>query len=143
MSTATANFVLSKGYDVSGAIKARTFVKWNAEETVMGIATADDLYLTVPVGVAMFDVVTTAPFVGMLTDAQRGKGASVAVMGAAEVWCDGAIPVGSPVSISSTAGKEGYAKVAATGTRVVGYARGSGIDGGLCSVQLDLPGSKL
>jgi hypothetical protein len=139
MATATSNFVLSKGYDAQGAIVARTFVKWYAEETVQKMGTGDP-QTVIPVGVAMFDV-TSTPIFGQLSDATRGKGASVAVEGAAEVFCDGVIAVGDPITVSVAAGKEGFAKKAVATNRVVGYARTSGVDGGICSVQLDLPGS--
>lgn len=103
---ADSNFVLSRGFDAAAALTKRRFVKLSAVDTVTPVTAASD----VVVGVSRYDCTAA--------DIVRGKGASVDMMGIAEVETSVGITLGSLVGISAN----GRAAAAGAGVRLVGVA---------------------
>jgi predicted RecA/RadA family phage recombinase len=127
---ATGNFILDKGYDVSGAITKYRAVKYTAAEEVGPVTAATDKIA----GFAQFSVATE--------EIARGKGASVRIDGITEAEVGDAtdIAVGDWVEMKA----DGTVKkaVAASGNRVVGMCVGhpSTDIGDRISLRLDVNG---
>lgn len=122
---ATSNFVLSKGYDAAAALTAFRAVKFSAEETVTPVTAKTD----VVAGIAQFAVT--------LAEIAKGKGASIAVMGATEMEISATVVVGTLAGLNA----DGTVHTAAAGDRVIGvFRQGATGAGSRASVQLNLPG---
>lgn len=108
---AWGNFVLDKGFDVSGAITKFRAVKLTGVEEVGPVtAIGDDI-----IGFPQFSVATT--------EITRGKGASVRVIGVTEAEAGGAIAVNQRCQLAADGTV--IALVAASGARGVGKCVGS------------------
>jgi hypothetical protein len=122
--TAYGNFILDKGWDVSGAITQYHFVKADGVGGVTQVtATTDN-----PLGVSQFHVT--------VSELARGKGASVRVEGISEVYCTGAVSAGDLVGLVA----DGSVRTAQSGDTIVGQAYGAGADGERAPIALSLPG---
>lgn len=121
---ATGNFVLDKGYDAAAALTKFRAVKFSAEETVTPVTAKTD----VVAGISQFGVT--------LAEIDKGKGASIRVMGATEMEVSGTATVGSLAGLNA----DGTCHNAAAGDRVIGEFRQGAATGGRASVQLSLPG---
>ena len=124
---ADSNFVLSRGFDAEVALtKGRAVKAGTADESVTAVTAEGDEVL----GIAMFDVTTA--------EIGQGKGASVAMMGIADMEAAAALAVGDNVAINAS----GQAVAANSGARTVGVCVGnpSTNSGDRISVLLSLPG---
>lgn len=125
---ADSNFVMGRGYDASAALTKHRAVKAHASlaETVSPVTAEGDEVI----GVAKFDV--------SAADIERGKGASVDMMGIVIMEANEAISVGDNVAIDSS----GRAVAQNSGARVIGMCVGNPAAGAgeRISVQLNLPG---
>lgn len=123
----TRNFILDKGYDAAAALTAFRAVKFSGPETVTPVTAATD-----PVaGVAQFGATAA--------EIAKGKGGSIAVMGATEMEAAAAIAEGQSVQIAA----DGRATpaVAASGATIIGRCdEGASGAGARCRVTLSLPG---
>lgn len=125
--SATRNYVQDKGYNAAAALTKFRAVKFSAAETVTPVTAATDAVA----GIVQHDV-TAAEIL-------KGKGASIAVMGATVMEAGEALAtVGTLISV----GADGRAMAASAGERQIGHliepAAGAGE---YCRVQLDLPGT--
>lgn len=118
------NFELDKGYDASGAIDIFHFVKGDGVGGVTQVTSAADLVL----GVAQFHVT--------VSELARGKGSSVRGTGISQVYVTGTPALGDLAGLNA----DGTVRVAASGDRVIGLFRSSGVDGGKAAVQIEIPG---
>ena len=127
MPAATGNFVLDKGYRAGAPLTKFRAVKFSTAETVVPVAAITDQIA----GVVQFSV--------SAAEQAKGKGASVRTMGQTEMEASGAIPIGSPVTITAT----GTAAAAATGARVIGVCVGAAAvnAGDRCTVRLAVSGA--
>jgi hypothetical protein len=103
---ADANFVLARGFDCAAAVTKRRFVKVSAADVVTPVTAASD----VVVGVSRYDCTAA--------DILRGKGATVDMMGIAEVEASAAITINTLVGISAN----GRLAASGAGVRTVGVA---------------------
>ena len=110
---AWGNFLLDIGMDVASGQPLTKFyaVKYSAAEQVTPVTAITDVIA----GFSQFGVTTN--------DLNRGKGASVRVHGVTEAVANGAIAVGSLVTLETTGQVSPY--VAASGKRIVGKCVGS------------------
>jgi hypothetical protein len=110
---AWGNFLLDIGMDVAPAQTLTKFyaVKYSAAEQVTPVTAITDVLA----GFAQFGVTTQ--------ELARGKGASVRVHGVTEAVANGAIAVGSLVTLETTGQVSAY--VGASGKRIVGKCVGN------------------
>lgn len=121
---AFGNYLLDKGFDVTGALAQYVFVKGDGAGGVTAITSASDR----PVGVTMFHV-TAAEIL-------KGKGASVRSHGIAEVQITGTALLGQLAGLNA----DGTVRVAVSGDIVVGEFASDGASGGRAAVSVNLPG---
>jgi uncharacterized protein DUF2190 len=123
--SSTRNYVQDKGYNAAAALTKFRAVKFSAVETVTPVTAITD----VVAGVVQHDV-TAAEIL-------KGKGASIARIGATMMEASEAITVGQLVSVSAN----GRAAVASTGEVCIGICDEPATGAGeYCRVTLDLPG---
>lgn len=123
---ATANDVMTKGYNAAAALTKYRAVKFSAAETVTPVTAITDV---------VCGIVQNTLASGDITN--RGMGAQVRVMGASLVEAASAITIGVLVSINTS----GQAKAAATGERVIGMCVEAASGAGkYARVQLVVPG---
>lgn len=126
---ATRNFILDKGYDAAAALTKFRAVKFTAAETVGPITAATDEVA----GVEQFGVTAG--------EILKGKGSSIAVMGATEMEAAAAIAIGQLVQI--TADGRATPAVGASGATIIGKCDEAASGAGArCRVTLSLPGRK-
>ena len=121
----TRNYVQDKGYNAAAALTKFRAVKFSAAETVTPVTAITDMVA----GIVQHDVTSG--------EILKGKGASIATMGASVMEASVAITIGTLVSISAN----GRAAVASTGEVAIGHCIEAASGAGeFCRVQLDLPG---
>jgi hypothetical protein len=122
---AHGNFILDKGYDAGAALTIYRAVKFSGEQSVVPVTAITDVIA----GVAQFGVTTT--------EINRGKGASIRVMGASEWEAGGLCTVGLLAGLMA----DGRVHNAVTGERVVGNFRQGAVNAGdRASVNIDTTG---
>ncbi len=123
--SATRNYIQDKGYNAAAALTKFRAVKFSAAETVTPVTAITDIVA----GIVQHDVTAG--------EILKGKGASIATMGASMMEASEAITVGTLVSISTN----GRAAIASTGEVCIGVCVEPALGAGeFCRVQLDLPG---